>query len=39
MKHSLENTFSSPTGLTKGYDSIPGLFQVSYIKSYPQAIL
>lgn len=39
MKKRIEKTFSPPTGLTKGYESIPGLFQMSCVKGYPQAIL
>lgn len=39
MKERTENTFRPPTGLTKGYESIPGLFQMSCVKGYPQAIL
>lgn len=39
MKKRREKTFSPPTSLTKGYESIPGLFQMSCVKGYPQAIL
>lgn len=39
MNKRIEKTFSPPTGLTKGYESIPGLFQMSCVKGYPQAIL
>lgn len=39
MKKRIEKTFSPPTDLTKGYESIPGLFQMSCVKGYPQAIL
>ena len=35
----MEKTFSPPNGLTNGYESIPGLFQMSCVKGYPQAIL
>lgn len=39
MKEGMEKTFSPPSGLTKGYESIPGSFQMSCVKGYPQAIL
>lgn len=39
MKERMEKTFSPPNGLTNGYESIPGLFQMSCVKGYPQAIL
>lgn len=39
MKERMEKTFRPPIGLTKGYEFIPGLFQMSCVKGYPQAIL
>lgn len=39
MKERMEKTFSPLTGSAKGYESIPGLFQMSCVKGYPPATL
>lgn len=39
MKERMKKTFSPPTGLTEGNESMPGLLQMSCVKGYPRAIL